>query len=61
MVEGKFLAYYRVSTARQGDSRLGLEAQQKSVRDYLNGGNWELIQEITEVESGIYRQEDGGH
>jgi DNA invertase Pin-like site-specific DNA recombinase len=52
MAEGKFLAYYRVSTARQGDSRLGLEAQQKSVRDYLNGGNWELIQEITEVESG---------
>jgi len=52
MAEGKFVAYYRVSTARQGDSRLGLEAQQKSVRDYLNGGNWELIQEITEVESG---------
>lgn len=52
MAEGKFIAYYRVSTARQGDSRLGLEAQQKSVRDYLNGGNWELIQEITEVESG---------
>ncbi len=30
----------RVSTGphRQGRSRLGLEAQQKSVRDYLNGG-----------------------
>jgi DNA invertase Pin-like site-specific DNA recombinase len=52
MAEGKFIAYYRVSTARQGDSRLGLEAQQKAVRDYLNGGNWELIQEVTEVESG---------
>jgi DNA invertase Pin-like site-specific DNA recombinase len=52
MAEGKFIAYYRVSTARQGDSRLGLEAQQKAVRDYLNGGDWELIQEVTEVESG---------
>jgi DNA invertase Pin-like site-specific DNA recombinase len=52
MAEGKFIAYYRVSTAKQGISRLGLEAQQKAVRDYLNGGNWELIQEVTEIESG---------
>ena len=52
MAEGKFIAYYRVSTSKQGISRLGLEAQQKAVRDYLNGGNWELIQEVTEIESG---------
>ena len=49
---GKFVAYYRVSTARQGRSGLGLEAQQKAVLDYLNGGSWELIGEFTEVESG---------
>ncbi|MBT4018015.1 MAG: recombinase family protein [Alphaproteobacteria bacterium] len=49
---GKFVAYYRVSTARQGRSGLGLEAQQKAVLDYLNGGSWELIEEFTEVESG---------
>jgi DNA invertase Pin-like site-specific DNA recombinase len=52
MAEGKFVAYYRVSTARQGRSGLGLDAQQESVRAYLNGGNWSLVAEYTEVESG---------
>jgi DNA invertase Pin-like site-specific DNA recombinase len=52
MAEGKFVAYYRVSTEKQGRSGLGLEAQQKAVRDYLNGGSWDLCAEITEVESG---------
>ena len=49
---GKYVAYYRVSTERQGQSGLGLEAQQAAVRAYLNGGEWELIAEFTEVESG---------
>jgi DNA invertase Pin-like site-specific DNA recombinase len=49
---GKFVAYYRVSTARQGLSGLGLEAQQAAVQNYLDGGSWELIGEFTEVESG---------
>jgi hypothetical protein len=48
----RFVAYYRVSTDRQGRSGLGLEAQQSSVRNYLNGGEWELIGEFTEIESG---------
>src|SRR6516225_5188512 len=48
----RFVAYYRVSTDRQGSSRLGLEAQQKAVRDYLDGGAWELVGEFVEVESG---------
>lgn len=48
----RFIAYYRVSTERQGRSGLGLEAQQKAVRDYLNGGAWELTAELTEIESG---------
>jgi len=48
----RFVAYYRVSTDRQGRSGLGLEAQQKAVRDYLNGGAWELVGEFVEVESG---------
>jgi hypothetical protein len=46
------VAYYRVSTDRQGRSGLGLDAQRKAVMDYLNGGAWELIGEFTEVESG---------
>jgi len=41
-----------ISTARQGRSGLGLEAQQRAVRDYLNGGSWKLAGEFTEVESG---------
>ena len=48
----RFVAYYRVSTERQGMSGLGLEAQQKAVRDYLNGGAWELVAEHVEIESG---------
>lgn len=49
---GKFVAYYRVSTERQGRSGLGLDAQRESVKDYLNGGKWSLVGEFTEVESG---------
>jgi DNA invertase Pin-like site-specific DNA recombinase len=52
VANGKFIAYYRVSTARQGQSGLGLEAQQESVRRYLNGGDWELLAEHQEVETG---------
>jgi DNA invertase Pin-like site-specific DNA recombinase len=52
MATGKFVAYYRVSTARQGRSGLGLEAQQAAVQEYLNGGRWRLIEEVTEIESG---------
>jgi DNA invertase Pin-like site-specific DNA recombinase len=52
MAEGKFVSYLRVSTARQGRSGLGLEAQRKAVEDYLNGGNWKLVKEFVEVESG---------
>ena len=49
---GKFVAYYRVSTARQGRSGLGLEAQPAAVTTYLNGGNWQIVEEHTEIESG---------
>ncbi|WP_096701434.1 recombinase family protein [Magnetospirillum sp. 15-1] len=52
MATGKFIAYYRVSTAKQGASGLGLEAQRQAVMDYLNGGEWELLAEYTEIESG---------
>jgi DNA invertase Pin-like site-specific DNA recombinase len=49
---GKYIAYYHVSTQKQGDSGLGLEAQQAAVRTYLNGGNWKLVAEFVEIESG---------
>lgn len=52
MASGKHVAYYRVSTAKQGRSGLGLDAQRKAVADYLNGGAWRLVGEFVEVESG---------
>jgi len=52
MPEGRFVAYYRVSTAQQGRSGLGLEAQRAAVLSFLNGGAWTLSADFTEVESG---------
>ena len=51
-MEGKFAAYYRVSTAKQGQSGLGLEGQQEACRNFLNGGSWSLVGEFIEVETG---------
>lgn len=52
MAGGGFVAYYRVSTAKQGASGLGLEAQRSTVERYLNGGKWHIVAEFTEIESG---------
>ena len=46
----RYVAYYRVSTKRQGSSGLGLDAQRDSVRRFVGGG--ELVAEFEEVESG---------
>ena len=51
-MDGKFIAYYRVSTEHQGANGNGMAAQRKAVEDYLNGGRWKLVGEYTEVESG---------
>lgn len=48
----KFVVYYRVSTARQGASGLGLEAQRAAVDQYLAGGSGEVVAEFKELESG---------
>lgn len=47
----KYVAYYRVSTARQGESGLGLEAQRAAVHRFIRT-NDEVIAEFTEIESG---------
>jgi len=47
----KYVGYFRVSTAKQGTSGLGLEAQQSAVGSYLNG-DCEVVGEFVEVESG---------
>jgi DNA invertase Pin-like site-specific DNA recombinase len=53
MQPARYVAYYRVSTDKQGQSGLGLDAQQAAVQRYLDaqqGG--ELVEAFTEVESG---------
>lgn len=46
------IAYYRVSTEKQGRSGLGLDAQRSAVARYLLGVGGKLVGEYTEVESG---------
>src|SRR4051794_15109051 len=48
----RFVAYYRVSTDKQGRSGLGLEAQRAAVREYLTSKGWPPVAEFVEVESG---------
>ena len=48
----RIIAYYRVSTVRQGASGLGLEAQQEAVRAYARENRVKVLTAYTEVESG---------
>lgn len=48
----EFVAYYRVSTARQGESGLGLEAQQARVTSHVASVKGGLVAAFTEIESG---------
>jgi DNA invertase Pin-like site-specific DNA recombinase len=50
----KYIAYYRVSTKKQGSSGLGIEAQRDAVHKYIAP---ELIDfEFTEVETGTNKK-----
>ncbi|RYE61260.1 MAG: resolvase [Hyphomicrobiales bacterium] len=48
----KFVGYLRVSTARQGLSGLGLQAQECAIQQHVAGRNGSLIETFKEVESG---------
>ena len=48
----RLVAYERVSTARQGASGLGLEAQRKTIEDFATSRGAEVLARFTEVESG---------
>ena len=47
-----FIAYLRVSTAKQGRSGLGLEAQQEAVNLHVHREGGEILAQYVEVESG---------
>jgi DNA invertase Pin-like site-specific DNA recombinase len=49
-MQKRFVSYYRVSTKRQGESGLGLDAQKEAVRRFIGDGD--LVAEFQEVESG---------
>ena len=52
MTPNQFVTYYRVSTARQGASGLGLDAQRNAVLQYLAGGTKTVLAEVVEIETG---------
>lgn len=47
----KYISYYRVSTQKQGNSGLGIEAQKSAVKNFINSEDV-LIDEFTDIESG---------
>lgn len=47
----KIVAYYRVSSRKQGESKLGLEAQENAVSVYAAANGCEIVGAFTEVES----------
>lgn len=48
----KLVAYYRVSTYKQAQSGLGLDAQRQAVEQYATGRKADVIAEYVETESG---------
>jgi DNA invertase Pin-like site-specific DNA recombinase len=48
----KIIAYYRVSTKRQGQSGLGLDAQKAALAAYAKANGGKIVAEYTEVETG---------
>ncbi len=52
MNQQRYVAYFRVSTQKQGTSGLGLDAQRRAVCEFLQQFGGELVADFTEVESG---------
>ena len=53
------VAYYRVSTQRQADSGLGLEAQKSSVEEFCRANGWNIVASF--VEGGVSGKSNNIH
>lgn len=53
-----YVAYYRVSTKGQGESGLGLEAQQQAVESFVERTGGQILRSFTEIESGRKGSQD---
>lgn len=57
----KFISYIRVSTEQQGNSGLGLEAQRRTIENYIKTQSYdhptELLQEYQEIETGTNKHQ----
>ena len=53
---GTAIAYYRVSTTKQGASGLGLEAQRAAVEAYARTNALAIVSEYTEIETGTRKR-----
>jgi len=51
-MDRKLVAYYRVSTSRQGRSGLGLEAQRSACKAFAKAQGCSITEEYIEVETG---------
>lgn len=51
-METRYVAYYRVSTSRQGESGLGLAAQERTVKQFCVSNDGSVLGEFREIESG---------
>jgi hypothetical protein len=57
----RYVAYYRLSTAKQALLGLGLEAQQAAVANYVAANSGKIIAEYAETKSELWRKlGDGG-
>jgi len=54
----EYVAYYRVSTSKQGETGLGMQAQEACVESYAQFSRAKIIARYTEVESGTRSDED---